>query len=466
MAANVEGLRGAVRGEVIGPEHAEYETARRVYNAMIDRRPAAIVRCADADDVARALRFGIDRGLPIAVRGGGHNAAGLGVWDGALVIDLSKMREVRVDAEARRAHVSGGCLLQDVDRATHPFGMATPAGFISTTGFGGLTLGGGVGYLTRRYGLTIDNLEGAEVVLADGRQVHASEEENPELFWALRGGGGNFGVVTRFEMKLHPVDTVIGGPTLWPLSRTREVLQWYRDFLPEAPDDLYGFFALLTVPPGPPFPPELHNQKMCGVVWCWTGPPTRTDEIFEPVRALKPALFGIHQMPFPMLQSAFDALYPPGLYSYWRSDFVGAIPDAAIDVHERFGEALPTPLSTIHLYPMDGAAHRVAKDATAFSFREAIWNQVILGVDPTPEKREAITRWTKDYWEAIHPHSLGGAYVNFLMADEGQARIRAAYRDHFDRLSELKARYDPENCFRINQNIPPRAASLEEPAPV
>jgi FAD/FMN-containing dehydrogenase len=302
------------------------------------------------------------------------------------------------------------------------------------------------------------------VVLADGSVVYASESEHPDLFWALRGGGGNFGVVTRFEFRLHPVDQVVAGPTLWPLDRAKEIMRWYRDFILEAPEDLNGFFAFMTVPPAPPFPPSLHGQKMCAVVWCWSGPQSRADEIFAPIRALSPALFGVQAMPFPVLQSAFDGLYPPGLEWYWRAAFIREIPDEAIEEHLRFAANLPTPFSTMHLYPTDGAAQRVSDSSTAFSHREANWNQVIVGVDPDPANRRRIIDWTREYWNAIHPYSMGGAYVNFLMGDEGGERIRSTYRGNYARLVEVKRRYDPHNRFHINQNIDP-GPRPETPSP-
>lgn len=463
-SALIQQLRRTLRGRVVLPGDGEYDNARKVYNGMIDRRPAAIARCADANDVAAAVRMGSASSVLISIRGGGHNAGGLGVCDGGLVVDLSEMRDVRVDAEAKTVRVGGGATWGEVDRASHAYGLAVPSGINSTTGVGGLTLGGGTGHLTRRYGLTIDNLLAADVVLADGSQVRASEDEHPDLFWALRGGGGNFGVVVAFEFSCQPVSRVAAGPTLWPLKRSRELLRWYRDFILEAPEDLNGFFTFMTVPPGPPFPPELHGQKMCGVVWCWTGPLTRADEIFAPVRALGPSFHGVQEMPFPVLQSAFDAFYPPGLQWYWRADFIRQIPDEAVEEHARFAEDMPTPHSTMHLYPMDAAVHRIRRDETAFSFRESNWNQVIVGVDPDPALRERITHWTREYWSALHPYSAGGAYVNFLMGDEGGGRVSATYRDNLPRLIEVKRRYDPHNRFRVNQNIDPGLAA-EETAP-
>jgi FAD/FMN-containing dehydrogenase len=454
---DIAALRRTLHGQVISPEDPGYEEARQVYNAMIQRRPGLIARCQDAEDVVAALRLGVARDAQIAVRGGGHNAGGLGVCDEGLVIDLSRMKGIRVDAEARTARVEGGALWRDVDAATHAYGMAVPSGVVSSTGVGGLTLGGGTGYLSRRYGLTIDNLRAAEVVLADGQKVRASEDEHEDLFWALRGGGGNFGVVTAFEFRLQPVDQVVAGPMFWPLARAREVMTWYRGFLLQAPEELYGFLALMHVPPNPHFPPELHGTKVCAIIWCWSGPAGRADEVLQPVRAMKPVLDGVQPMPFPALQSAFDPLLPAGMQWYWRGAFIEDIPDAAIDQHLAYTEKLPSLLSTLHMYPMDRAPQRVGRNDTAFSYREANWNMVHSGIDPDPAKREKLTAWARAYADALNPYTLGGGYVNFLMGDEAGNRMRATYRDNYPRLVEVKRRYDPENHFRVNHNISPQA---------
>lgn len=448
----------SLRGELVRPPDADYDRARAVYNAMVDRRPAAIARCRDVADVIACVRFAREHGVALAVRGGGHNAAGLGVWDDALVIDLSLLRSTTVDPERRTVRADGGCVWGDVDHATVAFGMATPSGFISSTGVAGLTLGGGIGYLSRRFGLTVDNLLSADVVLADGRFVQASERSHPELFWALRGGGGNFGVVTSFTFRCHPIGeqgTIVGGPVLYDLADTGEVMRWYRELLPALPEELDGWLALLTIPPAPPFPQDLWGRKACAIVWCYTGPGEHAAAVLEPVRAFGSPLFvGLHSMPFTKLQSAFDGLYPPGLQWYWRADFFNEISDAAIEVHRTFGERLPTGHSTMHLYPIDGAASRISDDATAFVYRDGGWAGVIVGVDPDPTNADLITRWAKEYWQALHPHSAGGAYVNFLM-NEGQDRIRASYRGNYDRLVLIKDRYDPGNLFHVNQNILP-----------
>ncbi|MDQ2984486.1 MAG: FAD-binding oxidoreductase [Actinomycetota bacterium] len=454
--AGLEELQTAIRGDVIAPDGSGYEEARKVYNAMIDKRPALVVRCLDVADVQTALAFGRANGLDIAVRGAGHSAAGLGTVDDGLVIDLSPMRWTRVDPDARTVTAGGGCQLGDVDHATHAFGLTTPLGVVSTTGMG-LVLGGGLGYQTRRYGLAIDNLLGADVVLADGSFVHASEDEHPDLFWALRGGGGNFGVVTAFTFRLHERTTVIAGPVLYPLEKAAEAMTFYRDFLAESSDDIYAVFAFLTVPPGPPFPEHLHLQKVCGCIWVFTGDPEDADEVLRPAREFGPPLLdGIMEMPLPALQTAFDALYPPGLYSYWKADFVSELPDDAIAAHVEHGTNLPTPLSTMHLYPIDRAAGRVAQDATAWSYRDAKWAEVIFAVDPDAANADLIRSWATAYWEAVHPYAAsgGGAYVNFIQ-EESQDRVRASYRDNYDRLAQVKAKYDPGNVLHVNWNIEP-----------
>lgn len=451
---DMSAYRACLRGDLIQPTGAGYDDARKVFNAMISKRPALIARCADVADVIASLNFAREHRLLLAVRGGGHNGGGLGVCDDGLVIDLSDMRGIRVDPAAHTVRTEGGCRWRDVDHATHAFGLATPSGIISTTGVGGLTLGGGIGHLTRRYGLSIDNLLSADVALADGRFVTASEHSNEELYWALRGGGGNFGVVTSFEFRLHPVSTVIAGPTLWPLERATEIMKWYRAFIVDAPDELNGFFAFMTVPPVAPFPESLHLQKMCAVVWCWTGDPALADAAYAPVRATAPALHGVHALPFPMLQRAFDALYPPGLQWYWRADFFNDLSDEAIALHAQYAERLPTMHSTMHLYPIDGAAHRVGRNQTAFSYRDARWAAVFAGVDPDAANADRISAWARDYQTALHPYSSGGAYVNFMM-EEGEDRVRACYRDNYPRLSAIKQKFDPDNLFRVNQNIRP-----------
>jgi FAD/FMN-containing dehydrogenase len=451
-------LTAALRGEVITPADPRYDEVRAVYNGMIDKRPAAIARCRDVADVLACVRFGREYDVTLSVRSGGHSAGGLGVWNDALVVDLSLMRSTTVDPEHRTVRVDPGATLGDLDHATGAFGLAVPTGFIANTGIAGLALGGGVGYLTRRFGMTLDNMLAADVVLADGTFVTASEDSHADLFWALRGGGGNFGIVTSMTFRCHPVGEnglIIGGPVLYDIADTTEVMRWYRDVLPTLPEELNGWFALVTIPPAPPFPEELWGRKACGVVWCYTGPHSRADEVLAPVREFgSPLVMGLAPMPFSALQGAFDPLYPPGLQWYWRSDVFTEISDAAIEVHRRYGERLPTGHSTMHLYPIDGAAARVPDDATAFPYRDGGWIGNIVGVDPDPANAEAITQWTRDYFADLHAMSAGGTYVNFMM-DEGEDRVRAAYRGNYERLAQVKGRYDPENTFHVNQNIPP-----------
>jgi FAD/FMN-containing dehydrogenase len=349
-----------------------------------------------------------------------------------------------------------GCTWGDIDHATHAFGLATPSGIISTTGVGGLTLGGGLGHLTRKCGLSIDNVLSVDMVLANGDFVTANADQNQDLYWAIRGGGGNFGVVTSFLFKLHSIDTVYAGPMLYEMSEAKEVMEWYQDLIVNAPDDLNGFFAFLTVPPGDPFPEHLHFKKMCGIVWTYTGPIEQAEETFKPIRAFKqPALDLVGPLPQPALQSMFDALYPAGLQWYWKADFVNELTEASVAAHIRFGETLPSMHSTMHLYPVNGAAGRVGKTATPWNFRDAVWGMVIVGVDPDPANNNKTISWAKQYWEALHPYSAGGAYVNMMM-DEGEDRVKASYGDNYKRLSEIKAKYDPNNLFRVNQNIKPQ----------
>jgi FAD/FMN-containing dehydrogenase len=451
----VAAFKSALRGEVIAPGDARYDEARKVYNGMIDRRPRLIAKCTDVADVIAAVNFGRDNSLPVSIRSGGHNAAGLGVCDDGVVVDLSPMRYVHVDPQKKTIRAGGGALWGDVDHAGFPFGLAVPAGFISTTGVGGLTLGGGIGHLTRNYGLTIDSVLSVDMVLANGKFVIASAKENSDLFWAIRGGGGNFGVVTSFLFKAHPVHTHYAGPMLYPLEDTVDVMKWYRKFIVKAPRELNGFFAFLVVPPAPPFPEHLHNKKMCGIVWAYSGNVKKGPSVFKPIRKFKtPALDMVGPIPNPVLNSMFDALYPPGLQWYWKADFVKELSDEAIALHAEHGAKLPTLLSTMHMYPIDGAAGRVKNDATAWAYRDAKWSSVIVGVDPDPAKKETITNWAREYWTALHPHSAGGAYVNFMM-DEGEERVKATYGKNYARLTKIKKKYDPNNVFRVNQNIKP-----------
>jgi FAD/FMN-containing dehydrogenase len=451
-------FRAQLRGELIEPGSSAYDNARKVYNAMIDKKPRLIAKCVDVADVIAAVKFGRASGLRVSVRGGGHNAGGLGIADDALTIDLSGIKYVHVDPAASTVRVGGGCTWGDVDHATHAFGLAIPTGIISTTGVGGLTLGGGMGHLTRKFGLTIDNLLSADVVLADGRFVVANAQENSDLFWALRGGGGNFGVVTSFLFKAHPISIVSAGPMFWDLEDAAEVMKFYREFITKAPDTVGGWFAFLSVPPVPLFPEALHLKKVAAILWCCPVPLEEANKLLEPVRQFrKPLLDGVGPVPMPALNSLFDGLFPPGLQWYWKADFVKELSDASIAEHIKWGSQMPTMLSTMHMYPINGAAHRVGASETAWSYRDAVWSQVIVGVDPDPANREKITNWARGYYDAVHPYGAGGAYVNFMM-EEGEDRVRASYRGNYDRLAKIKAKYDPENFFRVNQNIKPASS--------
>jgi FAD/FMN-containing dehydrogenase len=449
-------LQSSLRGKLLTPEDEGYDAARAIYNGMIDRHPALIARCADVADVITAVNFARDADLPLSIRGGGHNGPGLCMVDDGLVIDLSAMKGIHVDAKAGTVRVEGGCVWGDVDHATAPYAVTVPSGFISTTGVGGLTLGGGVGYLTRKYGLTIDNLLAVDIVLADGRLVTANADEHSDLFWAVRGGGGNFGVVTSFLFRANPINTVYGGPMFWPLEQAESVMKRWRDFILTAPEEINGWFGFHHVPPMPMFPEEHHMKKTCVIVWCYSGDMDRAEEVFKPIRAWEtPIIDFAGPLPWPVMQSLFDAIYPRGLQWYWRTDFVKDLSDEAVDLHLHYARQLPTGHSTMHLYPINGAAHRVGKHDTAWSYRDANFVEVIVGVDPDPANNTRMIQWAKDYWTALHPFSAGGGYINMMM-DEGTEFVQASYRDNYGRLMAVKAKYDPNNLFHINQNIKPQ----------
>jgi FAD/FMN-containing dehydrogenase len=452
-------LDQTLRGTLVRPSDPDYDEVRALYNGMIDKRPRLIARCVDAADVVAAVNFARASGLKVAVRGGGHNGPGLGSVDDGLMIDLSRMKGVRVDPANRTVRVEAGCTSGDVDHATHAYGLAVPFGIVSTTGVAGLTLGGGIGYLARKHGLTIDNLLEADVVLADGRIVTASPSENPDLFWGLRGGGGNFGVVTSFLFQAHPATTVFAGPVFWDLAHAKAVMQAYREFLPGAPEELGAFVGLKSVLPMEPFPEEHRGKRACAIIACYNGPAEQGAAAMAKLldRLPEPLFNWMGEMPYPAMQSLFDPFMPKGMQWYWRGDFVNDLSDAAIDAHIAGAREMPNPFSLVHLYPIDGAVHRTASGDAAWNARDATWAMVIAGIDPDPQGAGAIARWTKAYWEAVHPHSKPGGYVNFMMDDEGEARIRATYGDNYDRLVALKGKYDPENLFRVNQNIAPPA---------
>jgi FAD/FMN-containing dehydrogenase len=452
---SIADLRGAYRGQVITGDDPDYATARRVYNGMIDRRPQVVVRPVDAADVMSAVGYARENGLELSIRGGSHSVPGFGTNDGGVVIDLSRMKGVRVDPQAQTVRAEGGCTWGDFFHATYGFGAATTGGIISTTGIGGLTLGGGIGHLSRGCGLSIDNLVSADVVTADGAFKVASEKQNPDLFWALRGGGGNFGVVTSFEYKLHPVKDVYVGLFFFELSATRQILEFYREYIAKAPEQMGAFFAFQIAPPLPFIPQNRHGETFCLIVACWAGPLERGEKELEPIRKAGPiAAQLVTPMPFPALNSAFDALLPPGLQHYWKASFASQISDGAIAAHLEHGPKVPVVNSTMHIYPINGVCNRVKADATAFAYRDAQFAVVIAGMWPEPADNAKNIKWVKDYYASLQPHSSAGGYVNF-MADDDQGRIRDNYKGNYERLAQIKKKYDPQNLFHINQNIKP-----------
>ena len=451
-------LAKTFQGELILPADPGYEGARRVWNGTIDKRPALIARCTGAADVAAALRFARERDLPLAVRGGGHSVAGTAVCDGGLVIDLSPMKSVSVDPESRIARVQAGVLLGELDSATQAFGLATPAGIVSHTGVSGLTLGGGIGWLTRKLGATVDSLRSARVVTVYGEHVNADERENPDLFWGLRGGGGNFGIVTEFEFDLYPVGpTVLAGPVYYALEDGVDVLRRYRDIVAAAPDELTTILNLRQAPPLPLLPPELHGRPVVTVVACWAGPLERGERAVQPLRELgTPLLDLLTRRPFVELQSLFDAAVPHGWHYYWKSIETPPFEDAAIDALIDHTARIVSPRSYTIVFQLGGALARVAEDATAYPQRDAAFNANINAVWLEGDSRaDEHIRWTRDFHAALEPHAGGRVYVNFL-GDEGEERVRAAYGEEtYERLRALKRRYDPTNVFRLNQNIRP-----------
>jgi FAD/FMN-containing dehydrogenase len=448
-------LRDRVRGETITPDDPAYDEARQVYNAMIDRRPRIVVRPLGADDVVAAVEFARANDVAVAIRGGSHSVPGFGTADDAVVIDLSEMQEVDVDPRGRTARAEGGATLGVFNDATHEHGLATTGGIISTTGIGGLTLGGGIGYLARGFGLACDNLVAAEVVTADARQVTASESENEDLFWALRGGGGNFGVVTAFEYRLHPVEQVYGGPILYELDDAATVLEFYRDYIGDAPRELGGFPAWQIAPPLPFIPEDRHGEPFLIFVACWAGPVDQGEAALAPFHEVAPVVAEmVGPMPYPAINSAFDALVPAGLQHYWKANFVKELTDEAIAAHLEHGPKIPAVNSTVHIYPINGAVQDIAPEATAFAYRDANFATVIAGMWPDPADNDANIAWVRGFYEATAPLSEEGGYINFMAADD-QDRIRVNYRGNYDRLVETKRKYDPDNTFRINQNIRP-----------
>jgi FAD/FMN-containing dehydrogenase len=457
MGVQTIGLLGEqVRGQVITESDAGYEDARRVFNAMIDRRPSVIVLCLDTSDVVAAVNFARENNLDVAVRGGGHSVPGFGTVDGGLVIDLSGMQRVDVDPDRRTARAQGGATWGIFNDATAAHGLGTTGGVVSTTGVGGLTLGGGIGYLARGVGLSCDNLISAEVVTADGRTVAASESENEDLFWALRGGGGNFGVVTSFEFRLHPVSDIYGGPMFFEADDAATILRVYRELIVDAPEAFGGFPAWQIAPPLPFIPEDRHGDTFLAFVSCFTGPADEAERVLKPLRDAAPVVAEhVGTMPYAALNSAFDGLYPPGqLRHYWKANFVKELTDEAIQAHVEHGRKVPVVNSTVHIYPINGACHRTASDATAFAYRDATFATVIAGMWPDAADNDANIKWVRDYYEATAPLSEEGGYINFMAGDD-QERIKANYKGNYDRLVDVKRTYDPDNLFHLNQNIRP-----------
>ena len=447
----IEVLRERAHGQVITADDAEYDEARKVYNAMIDKRPSVIIRAADVTDVMAGVDYARENGLDLSIRGGSHSVPGFGTCDGGVVIDLVRMNGIRVDTKRQTARAEGGCTWADFNHATYAFGLATTGGVIGSTGIAGLTLGGGIGYLTRGFGLSLDNLLSADVVTADGRFVVASEKENEDLFWALRGGGGNFGVVTSFEFQLHPVKDVVAGIFFYPIDKVRDVFSFYRDYVATAPEQL-GFFPAFQIAPPLPFIPEKEVGKtFCAIVACWAGPLAEGESEMEAFRKPGPTVAEmVAPMPYYAINGLFDELLPPGLQHYWKASFATELTDAAIE----FGPKVPVVNSTMHIYPINGAAGRVASDATSFAYRDANFATVIAGMWPDPADNEKNTKWVKDYYKALEPHSLAGGYVNFMAGDD-EGRVEENYKGNYSRLVSIKKQYDPGNLFHINQNIKP-----------
>jgi FAD/FMN-containing dehydrogenase len=448
-------LRTRVHGQTITPDTDAYDAARRVYNGMIDKHPRAIVRCADAADVMASVEFARGNALPLSVRGGSHSVPGFGTNDDGVVVDLAPMNGVRVDPQARTARAEGGCTWGGFNHATYPFGLATTGGIIASTGIGGLTLGGGIGYLARAFGLSCDNLLSADVVTADGRFLVASAHENDDLFWALRGGGGNYGVVTSLEYQLHPVKDIVAGLFFMPVANAREVLEFYREYIETAPEELGMFPAFQIAPPLPFIAEADHGKTFCILVCCWAGPPEDAERVFAPIRKVAPIVAElVAPMPYPALNALFDPLLPPGLQHYWKAAFSTELTDGAIEAHVEHGPRVPVVNSTLHIYPINGACHRVASDATAFAYRDATFATVVAGMWPDAADNEKNIAWVKDYYRALQPHSQAGGYVNFMAGDD-QDRIRDNYKGNYDRLVAIKRKYDPDNLFHMNQNIKP-----------
>lgn len=453
--SSFQALQEKVRGQVITSDHADYDTARAVFNGMIDKRPAAILRVSQVADVIAGVNFARDTGLDLALRGGGHSAPGFGTCDGGLVIDFADCRGVRVDPANATARAEAGVTWADFNHATCAFGLATTGGIIGSTGVAGLTLGGGIGYLARKYGLSCDNLKSADVVTADGKFLVASDTQNEDLFWALRGGTGNFGVVTSFEFNLHPVDVLYGGVIIYLLEHADAVARLYRDYIATAPEEMGVFLGFHQGPPVPFLPEEYHGKPVVVLVGGWAGPHDEGERQWQPFLDVAPAAGSfLGPIPYTVLNTLFDPMYPKGLQAYWKSAFLPRLSDDVVRVAEKFGEAIPSVQTANHFYPINGAVQRVGRDETAFPYRDADFAVDIACHWEDPADNDANRKWVRDYYAELHPLGSGAGYVNFLDADD-QPHIEDTYAGNYARLAQVKAKYDPGNLFHINQNIKP-----------
>jgi hypothetical protein len=452
-------LQTGFRGELMQPDSGGYDDARRVFNAMIDRRPALIAHCSGVADVIAAVRFGAANDLPIAVRGGGHAVTGHAVCDGGIVIDMRGMKGMRVDPEAKTVWAQAGLTWGEFDHETQAFGLATTGGRMSETGIAGLTLGGGSGWLERKHGFTCDNLISVELVTGDGRLVRASEDENPELYFGLHGGGGNFGVATAFEYRLHEVGPIVyGGIMMFPAPRAPEVLRAYRDFIADAPGEVGGGCAFLTAPPEEFVPEEARGKQVLGVIVAYFGPVEEGEKAFAPIRELGPAVEMVQPMPYVAVQQLTDPGNPPGMQNYWKGDFVDELTDEAIDTLCEHAAKVPSPLTALLVLPMGGAIATPPRE-TPLIDRDAAFDIHYLSLWPDPGDTERNIDWTRETFTAMRPHATGGLYLNFT-ASEDEGLIRAAFREHTDRMVALKDEWDPQNLFRLNQNIKPSQPAM------
>ncbi|MEZ2391334.1 FAD-binding oxidoreductase [bacterium RCC_150] len=451
----LDGLREQLRGQLVTRNDPDYDSARAVFNGMIDKRPAGVVRVAQVADVIAGVNFARENSLPLAIRGGGHSAPGFGTWDDALVLDFVNRTGVRVDPEAGTARAEAGTTWADFNHATHAFGLATTGGIVGSTGVAGLTLGGGIGYLARKYGLSCDNLISADVVTADGKFLTASETRNEDLFWALRGGGGNFGVVTSLEYKLHPVDMVHVGIVIYGAENIETVAKFYREYMASAPEEFGAFLGFHQGPPVPFLPEEWHGKPVTVVVGMWTGDLAEGESCWQPFLDAAPVAGSlVTPMPYPVLNTAFDGLNPKGLQGYWKANFIDELNDGIIDAHSKFGSTVTSVNTAVHVYPIDGAAARVGSQDTAFANRGMKFAPVIAAQWQDPADNEANIAWARNYAEALRPHSAPSGYINFMDAED-QNRVAENYGVNYERLQAVKGKYDPGNLFHVNQNIKP-----------